>query len=421
MSILENIRMAWEGLKSNKMRALLTMLGIIIGIASVIGILTIGSGLSSSVTGAMGSLGVSNIIVSLQQRGNDFGGARMFGGRIDEEDLITDEMIDALAARFNDAIAGISITQSAGNGQAKKSRDYANISVTGINTGYLSVNSVTMLKGRNFLDRDEENRRNVAIVSDKLVNNMFGGDTNEALGQELVVYVGKEIYVFNIIGVYKYEASVFNMSNAAEKDINTDLYIPLATAKKLAGAADGHSNFTVSAANAVDSNAFATQISSFLNRYYANNDNYQIQTMSMESMLDSLTSMLDTVSIGLSVIAGISLLVGGIGVMNIMLVSVTERTREIGTRKALGATNGNIRVQFVVESMIVCLIGGFIGIILGGTLGYLGTSLLDTGSMPTFSSIAISVGFSLGIGLFFGYYPANKAAKLDPIEALRYE
>ena len=143
--------------------------------------------------------------------------------------------------------------------------------------------------------------------------------------------------------------------------------------------------------------------------------------ISMETMLDSMDSIMSTINIALSVIAGISLLVGGIGVMNIMLVSVTERTREIGTRKALGATNGNIRIQFVVESMIVCLIGGVIGIILGTILGYVGSSLMGVVAFPSASSIALAVGFSLAIGIFFGYYPANKAAMLDPIEALRYE
>ena len=420
MNITENIRMAWEGLKANKMRALLTMLGIIIGIASVIGILTIGSGLSTSVTGAMGSLGVSNITVSLQRKSNDGSTSRRLGA-ITEDDLITNEMIEALTVRYADSITGIGIQQNAGSGQAKSGHHYANLSITGINTGFLDVNSVKMLKGRNILDRDIERSRNVAIVSDRLVKNMFGGDTNKALGQELVVYAGKEILVFNIIGVYQYEVTIYNMSNASERDLNTAIYIPISTAKKITGALDGYSSFTVTAENAVNSIAFAEQISNFLNRYYLNNENFEVQTMSMESMLESLNTMLNTVSIGLSVIAGISLLVGGIGVMNIMLVSVTERTREIGTRKALGATNGNIRVQFVVESMIVCLIGGVIGMVLGGLLGYVGTSLFDTGSLPTLQSIVIAVGFSLGIGLFFGYYPANKAAKLDPIEALRYE
>ena len=175
------------------------------------------------------------------------------------------------------------------------------------------------------------------------------------------------------------------------------------------------------AAAGADSTAVGTQISNFINRYYRNNDNYRVTSMSMESVIESVDSMMSKLSIAISVIAAISLLVGGIGVMNIMLVSVTERTREIGTRKALGATNGDIREQFVVESIIICLVGGIIGILLGALLGYVGSSLLDAPSLPSVGSIALAVGFSLAVGVFFGYYPANKAAKLDPIEALRYE
>ena len=141
----------------------------------------------------------------------------------------------------------------------------------------------------------------------------------------------------------------------------------------------------------------------------------------MESMLDEMNKMLDTISTAISVIAGIALLVGGIGVMNIMLVSISERTREIGTRKALGATNGSIRLQFIIEAMVLCSIGGIIGVILGVTGGSFAAKLMEAEAHASVSSIIESVAFSMAIGLFFGYYPANKAAKMNPIDALTYE
>ena len=165
----------------------------------------------------------------------------------------------------------------------------------------------------------------------------------------------------------------------------------------------------------------AARLEDFLGRYYRRNDDYTISATSMESIIASVNDMMGTLSIAIAVIAAISLLVGGIGVMNIMLVSVTERTREIGTRKALGATNANIQMQFVVESAMICLVGGMIGIILGAAFGYLGSTLLGVPTLPDLGSVALAVGFSLAVGIFFGYYPASKAAKMDPIEALRYE
>ena len=158
-----------------------------------------------------------------------------------------------------------------------------------------------------------------------------------------------------------------------------------------------------------DSRALAQDFQDYFNRFYTRNQDFQIMAISLDSVIDQYASMMGT------------LLVGGIGVMNIMLVSVTERTREIGTRKALGAKNSAIRMQFIVESVIICLIGGIIGIIFGMLLGYAGASLLGFPAHPSVDAILIAVCFSMAIGVFFGYYPANKAAKLDPIEALRYE
>lgn len=162
-----------------------------------------------------------------------------------------------------------------------------------------------------------------------------------------------------------------------------------------------------------------TLVESELYAIFEDDDAYTVT--SMAEMLDTMNEMVNVIIYVLAAIAAISLVVGGIGIMNIMLVSVTERTREIGTRKALGATNGNIRIQFVVESVIICLVGGAIGIVLGAVMGYVGSGLLKNAVLPGIGAIALAFGFSLAVGVFFGYYPANKAAMMDPIEALRYE
>ena len=422
MGIGESVRVSLEGLRANKMRSLLTMLGIIIGISAVIGILTVGSGLTGSITGSMSSLGATNITVFLQEKAGGMGGMETILGVAspEEEDLITDEMLEALRQRYGEAVAGISVSASAGSGVARDGRLYANVSLTGINEEYLAVNNTDLLAGRTIRQEDLDGRRSVCVVSDRLVENLYQGDADAALGDEVRVELNGEYQSFRIVGIYEYDASM-SISFSAEEDVTTSLYIPITTANHLTGSPEGYSTVTVQASAGTDSAAMAQSIREFLSRYYANNEDYGVSAMAMSTMVESMSAIMDTLSIAISVIAGISLLVGGIGVMNIMLVSVTERTREIGIRKALGATNNDIRIQFVVESVIVCLIGGVIGILLGAVLGYVGSSLLSEACLPRPSYIALAVGFSMAIGVFFGYSPANKAARLDPIEALRYE
>ena len=424
-SLIENLRLAWEGVAANKMRALLTMLGIIIGIASVIGILTVGEGMSGSVTQNLGSLGANNINLYLQIKETPDGQLplRMV---YEPEDYIPDPMLDALSQRYPGAILGISAMNYMFDGEGRRDGSTANVSVQGVNEGFFAVEGLKLAAGRTLNQRDMDRFREVAVVSDRLVANLFGGDVQAALGQNLRVYQGTEsspgsqVLNLTIVGVYQFQ--VTSASNTAESKIPTTLYIPLTTAKRMNGEPDGYTSLTIATAPDVDSTAFAQTAASFLNRYYERNESFQVSSFSMQSVVESMNAIMGSISLALSVIAGISLLVGGIGVMNIMLVSVTERTREIGTRKALGATNAQIRTQFVVESMIICFIGGILGLALGTAVGYVGSKLIaKVGYLPSTTSILISVGFSLAIGLFFGYYPANKAAKMDPIEALRYE
>ncbi len=424
MGLMESLRLSLEGLRANKMRSLLTMLGIIIGIASVIGILTVGDGLSDYITDTMSTMGASTITVSLQERDDQFSPMSMMGfgaSDIDRDDRISMDMIEELQSRYAEDIKAVSLTENAGSGQAKDGRLYANVSVTGVNEDYFVANETDLLDGRLIQDADSAGQRMVCVVSNKLVNNMFDGNTDEALGSEILVELSGGRHRFRIVGIYEYEANPMMMTTASDKDISTSMFIPLSTAKQLAGAEDGFTTLTVISVPEADSVTVAQTVERFLNRYYSRNKDFSVTAVSMDSIIETMGDMMDTLSIAISVIAAISLLVGGIGVMNIMLVSVTERTREIGTRKALGATNGNIRIQFVAESAVICLIGGLIGILLGGILGYVGSSLMQAPALPGIGSILLAVGFSLAVGIFFGYYPANKAAKMDPIEALRYE
>ena len=417
----ENVLLALNGLRSNKMRALLTMLGIIIGIGSVIGIVMVGDSMTNSMTSSLQEMGANTVQISLQQRESENGTS--YSVYMDEEDYINDEMIEAFLQDYGDVVESVSLQESMGSGRVTEGHRYANVSISGVNSGYQSANHLTMLGGRFIGDKDNKGVKNVAVVSDRLVNNMFGQGQNP-LGKEIKVNCGKEQYTFTIIGVYQYEQNaIMAMMGAAasDADITTDLFIPIQTEWKLTGTIEGYYYINVMTKQGTDSRALAQDFQDYFNRFYTRNQDFQIMAISLDSVIDQYASMMGTVQVAIAVIAAISLLVGGIGVMNIMLVSVTERTREIGTRKALGAKNSAIRMQFIVESVIICLIGGIIGIIFGMLLGYAGASLLGFPAHPSVDAILIAVCFSMAIGVFFGYYPANKAAKLDPIEALRYE
>ncbi len=427
MLVFENISLALSGLKSNKMRALLTMLGIIIGIASVITIMTVGNSLNSSITTSMQDIGANNLTVGLKKKSTEgevtagglrFGGG--FGRDMSPEDYISEEMISSYRRAYADQVEYIALSESVGSAVAEDGALYANVSVIGVNNDYLETNKISPVSGRSLTVRDQEEARKVAVVSDKLVENMFGGDAEEAIGNTVDVTINNRFYTYTIVGVYEYEEDS-TFTSDSEEDVTTDLYLPFETAKEQNHAEDGYTQLTVVTAAGTDNTTFMEQTEAFFNRYYTNNEYYEVSVTSMESMISTMTDMLSTISVAISIIAGISLLVGGIGVMNIMLVSITERTREIGTRKALGATNGSIRLQFITESIVICLIGGFIGIVLGLILGSVGANILGYEAQASVASIAFSVGFSILIGVFFGYYPANKAAKMSPIDALRYE
>ena len=437
MLIGENIILALNSIRSNRMRAFLTMLGIIIGISSVISILTVGNSLTMTVEDNMQSMGSKDIYVAVVSRQNDSENESSIDGVVyptsgnterdmTDSDYITGDMIRDMSEKFKDEIYAVNVSERAGSGTATYGAADTSISVTGVSAGYFLTSAIDIKGGRMMNASDFANIRNVCLVDQKLVDALFDGDIDSALGKELEFDIEKaKTTRFTIVGVYETSSGNSPLGNMSSMmDLLMDgsrVYVPLKAAQQLTGSKDQYSTFRVSTTVGVDTEQFSKELTNYFKPYYSGNANFQVQAITFEGMLSTLTSIMDTITLAVSIIAGIALLVGGIGVMNIMLVSVTERTREIGTRKALGAKNSSIRIQFLIEAMIICLIGGIIGLIFGLIGGSILSSILGYPASPSVPGVIFSLLFSIGIGLTFGYFPADKAAKMNPIDALRYE
>lgn len=432
MNVKESISLALGSLRNNKMRSFLTLLGIIMGIASVIAILTLGHSLQTQANQAVVSSGANDLNIQVKPRpsedeknapSNPMGGYGMMGGSSEQptgSSLISIDDINTLKEAMGDNIAGIPL-----GGQSSYSVDLTYGAETDsssfvyfINMDYLDLNPKKMVAGRSITQTDIDNKRPVLMISTDQLS-LFGGDPVQAVGQEVEVGTGGLNTTYAVvIGVYQPEntGGIFNMSGPGP------VYMPYTFEGQVSSMnADGWSYLSVRPAEGKDLAQVKALLQAHLTSMYRSDEKFMAEIMDFSAATQSFNDVLAGISAAISAIAGISLLVGGIGVMNIMLVTVTERTREIGIRKALGATRGAIRLQFVVEAMIVCLVGGILGVLVGGGLGMIGANMLGTFVFPPLSAVALSLGFSLAIGLFFGYYPANKAAKLDPIDSLRYE
>ena len=431
MLLKENIILAITSLKSNKMRALLTMLGIIIGIGAVIAIFTVGNSLTISVEESLQSMGSNDVYVTVSQRNQEHDYSLLIDGveyevsdndaEMTDADYITSDMIHEMYERFKEQIYAINISHSVGSGTAEVADASTRVSLIGTSVGYYITSPIDIVAGTMFSALDYENQNMVCLVESGLVDDLFEGDAYAAVGNEIEVGLEESNITLTIVGVYESESASGMSTMSLFGFGGSTIYLPLRTAMAIDHAKDQYSVIRVSSAVGVDTEQLSKNIKSFYEPYYRNNTDFEVTVMTLESMIAMLTSLLDTITLAISIVAGIALLVGGIGVMNIMLVSVTERTREIGTRKALGAKNSSIRAQFIVEAIIICLIGGILGLILGITAGVMLSNYLGYPAMPSIGGIVVSLVFSMGIGLFFGYFPANKAAQMNPIDALRYE
>ena len=434
----ENIKLAFASIAANKLRSFLTMLGIIIGIAAVIAIMTVGNSSTEQVREQYASFGTNNVSVYMWLSNE----VSVDGESTDNSQLIpsfTEEMMTKMLNTYGNQIEALAVTKYIGGGGKAKPTGktvadsvYANVSIIGVNPGYFTVNSSSPISaGRVFSSRELSEDSMVCIVSDKLVNNLFDGDPQKALGQSITIPMstdsaGNEVTAdYSIIGVYTMNMSDYGeMSSTSEKDLYSTVYIPYLNAVSYVTGASSKAlnDFTLLVKTGEDVIAFSNELQAYLTGLLGEKSNFTIYVSNNKEWIEQAEQSMRQQVLSVTLVGAIALLVGGIGVMNIMTVTITERTREIGTRKALGAPNRDIRMQFITEAVILCFIGGIIGIAVGVGIGIgVCQGVQHIPPVLDWKSVAVSFGVSVAIGVFFGYYPANKAAKMDPIEALRYE
>ena len=373
------------------MRAFLTMLGIIIGVAAVIILVSLVDGFKNNMLDQFNSLGANTIAVSIQSRG----GTRT----VSVEDML------ALCDEYPDVLLAASPNVTAGGKAKIGTEELSSSSLTGVSENYLDVTTTTVEQGRFLTFNDVNTRQKVCVVGSYISKEFFGGN---AVGESLKINGN----TFKIVGVFEEAA------DSTEGSSDDKIIIPYTTVRSITRFSFV-SSYTFAAVDENKSEQAKSVIETYLLSIFNSDDYYTVVSMAeMLDMVDELTGQITLILVG---IAGISLLVGGIGIMNIMLVSVTERTREIGIRKSLGARRFDIMSQFVVEAATTSAVGGVVGILLGIAVSYAAGALMSLKVTPSPAAILIAFSFSAAIGIMFGYFPANKAAKLNPIDALRHD
>ena len=417
--MFENIRLSFQGIWSHKMRSFLTMLGIIIGIAAIIAIVSTIKGTNEQIKENLIGSGDNTVEVSLYQGEWEY--EMGYNGLPAGVPLVADSVLEDIRDIDHVQNASCYLSRQDYGGIYYLNTPFSGGYVKGIDISYFDTCNYIMREGRGFTEEDFTEYRKVAILDANSEEALFQGE--DAVGK--TIEIQKEPYT--VIGIVT-KAKTFEPVINSIDDYYTyaqesagSIYIPNTT-WPIIYQYDEPQNVVIAVDSTDNMTAAGKACADILNGYLSPKDEtikYKAKDLLEQAQqIQELSSSTNTMLIW---IAGISLIVGGIGVMNIMLVSVAERTREIGTRKALGAKNSSIRLQFIIESVALCLVGGCIGVVTGLILGASAASVLGYAASAPLPAIVIAVAFSMAIGVFFGYYPANKAAKMNPIEALRYE
>lgn len=399
MNFMESLSVSLEGLIANKMRSFLTTLGVTIGVGAVILLVSIGSGIRSDVTAQIEGLG-SNLLFVLPGKidpGTGPGG----GGEAFPENKLKLSDTRLILKRSPHVTNAVPIFQNAGT--AKYGNRTVSTTVLGTTPEYVPVRHFPTAKGRFFGESEINGRKKVAVLGDEVARGLFANI--DPIGKRITISGQK----FTVIGVMVSKGSTFGAN------LDNQIWMPVSTAQSMFGA-DFVQLIFIEADNSENIDIAAEETRKALTQRLSDND---FSVLDQGEILGTFQTLTGILTIALGGIAGISLLVGGIGIMNIMLVSVTERVREIGIRKAVGARSRDILVQFLIESTVLSLVGGILGILMG-TLGSLSIEQYVPAEV-TIWSVGLAFGFSVAVGVFFGVYPAYKASKLDPIVALRYE